>query len=407
MIVTRYRRCLVAALAIFLLCLPLPAAEEKEAKGVYVAPDPEPTPQETLILEYINRGRGDPKAETARIAPPGKKIWGIDLDMFRKEMNQIKAAAPLVFNLDLLKAARRHSHYLILHGRGGHDEIPGKKGFTGKSTGERAKAVGYRYRRVTENVLVHVSSPWQAHVVFIVDRGPGGTGGMQPGRGHRAGIFSPEVREYGGSYLSHGSKAIVTEMFGMRRGGRFVGGVAYVDKNKNGFYDIGEGIGGVQIMVRGKIVKTWKSGAYTLAISNARDSITAVHNDLKYTKMLPAGSDNVKFDIVIPQTADVKKVQAMQRMLKRYGDTKSKRRFRAIVSLILNTRNVVIDDGTREKITVVSAVVAAQSRPPIAKICSSCNIIGRRGTQSDGHALQEMSRCGAGDLSFLLAFAGC
>lgn len=351
-----HRKPVVAALAIALFCSPLPGAEKK---GVYVAPDPEPTPEETLILEYINRGRGDPPAEGARMAPPGKKIRGVDLDMFRKEMNQIKPSAPLVFNLDLLKAARRHAHYQILNGQG-HDESPQKKGFTGENPGERVKVVGYRYRGVAENVFVHSRSPWQAHAEFIVDRGPEGTGGMQPERGHRQNIFGAKYREYGGSYLPHGNKASVTQVFGTRGGGRFAGGVAYVDKNKNGFYDIGEGIGGIQMTGGGKTAETWKSGAYCLAIGGGKVTITAAYNDHKYTKTLPAGSDNVKFDFVVPQTADVKRVKAMLGVVKRYGDTKSKRRFRAIVNLILKTQNVVIDDATRDQITAVSAAVAAQ-----------------------------------------------
>lgn len=354
--VMRHRRPVVAALAIALFCSPLPGADKK---GVYVAPDPEPTPEETLILEYINRGRADPPAEGARIASAGRKYTGIDLKMFRKEMDQIKPSAPLVFNLDLLKAARRHAHYQILNGQG-HDEIPGKKGFTGKDPGERVKVVGYGYQGVAENVFVDGRSPWHAHGEFIVDRGDDGTGGMQPGRGHRVNVFGDTFREYGGSYLPHSSKASVTQVFGTRGGGRFAGGVAYVDRNKDGFYDIGEGMGGIQMTGGGKTVKTWKSGAYCLAIGRGKVAITAAYNDHKYTKTLPAGPDNVKFDFVIPQTADVKRVKTMLAMVRRYEDTNNKRHFRAIVNLILKTQNAVIDNATREKITAVSAAVAAQ-----------------------------------------------
>jgi len=44
---------------------PLGAAE-------YVAANPEPTPEETLMVEYLNRFRADPKAEAERIAPREK-----------------------------------------------------------------------------------------------------------------------------------------------------------------------------------------------------------------------------------------------------------------------------------------------------------------------------------------------
>ena len=49
------------------LALPLGA---QDSKGPYEAPDREPTPEETLILEYMNRFRANPVAEMEIIAPP-------------------------------------------------------------------------------------------------------------------------------------------------------------------------------------------------------------------------------------------------------------------------------------------------------------------------------------------------
>src|SRR6185436_3640692 len=99
------------------------------ADQVYKAPDPEPTVDETLILELMNRFRADPVGEVERLLKPGESNpWrGVDWAMFTKEMKALQPAAPLVFNLKLLDAARKHSHYMVLNGLT-HIEEPNKAG---------------------------------------------------------------------------------------------------------------------------------------------------------------------------------------------------------------------------------------------------------------------------------------
>src|SRR5213596_698890 len=46
--------------------------EFQQSKGPYEPPDREPNPEETLILELMNRFRADPSAEADLIAPAGK-----------------------------------------------------------------------------------------------------------------------------------------------------------------------------------------------------------------------------------------------------------------------------------------------------------------------------------------------
>lgn len=79
---------LIIPVALLLLLSSLGFGEE------YAAPSPEPTPEETAILEYINRLRADPKADAERclkeLVPPS-----VDIAMFKREMAQIKPAAPL------------------------------------------------------------------------------------------------------------------------------------------------------------------------------------------------------------------------------------------------------------------------------------------------------------------------
>jgi hypothetical protein len=132
-----------------LLALPLGA---QDSKGPYEAPDREPTPEETLIVELMNRFRANPSAEADLIAPPGKSGGSVDWKMFRDEMKQLKPMPPVVFNLDLLDAARKHSYYMIHNGLT-HDEVAGKVGFYGASPGERIKLSGFKGGGWAENAF--------------------------------------------------------------------------------------------------------------------------------------------------------------------------------------------------------------------------------------------------------------
>jgi serralysin len=282
-------------------------------ESAYVASNPEPSAEETLILEYMNRFRADPSADADRIAPGGVTIQGflgngVDWDMFKSELKALKPAPPLVFNLSLLDAARKHSHYMILNGLT-HDEDPSKSGFVAENFGERMRKAGYDGGGGGENCFRDAMNPWHSHAGFIVDFGPGGTGGMQPGRGHRTNMINAGYREVGCSALPHGSgRFSVTHNFGSRRGtGRLAGGVIYFDRNGNNFYDIGEGIGGVKISVEGASTSTWKSGAYALELkSDQALTISAQYAGQTYSAKIEPGKENIKFDWIVPEEVAAK-----------------------------------------------------------------------------------------------------
>src|SRR6185436_10265702 len=89
------------------------AAEETDPPGAYKAPSPDPSPVETLMLEYINRCRANPAEDGPRCAADKAVPSSVDLKMFVREMAEGKSAPPVVFDLKLLKAARWHCHYQI------------------------------------------------------------------------------------------------------------------------------------------------------------------------------------------------------------------------------------------------------------------------------------------------------
>ena len=343
-----------------LLLVPVLAAVAAEASP---PASPEPTPEETMILELINRFRADPAAEATRIAPAsGPATSGIpgsvDLAMFRREMQALAPTPPLVMNLALLAAARKHSQYMILHGLG-HDEDPGKPGFTGASFSDRVKAAGYSGGGGGENCFRDARDPWFSQVGFLVDWGAGGDGGMQAGRGHRSNEANAGFREIGPGAVAHDGRLSVTHNFGVRGVPRLAGGVVYVDLDRDGFYTPGEGRGGATITASdGAKTMTWASGAYTIELTSTKAvELVAEFNGQRFDARHSAGSDNLKFDWIIPQQADL---AAADKLLAEVDKAKDAARFKVLVALHLGTSRLCLDRERTERVAALIGDVGAQ-----------------------------------------------
>ena len=319
------------------------------AQGVYEAPSREPSPEETQILEYMNRFRADPSAEADLIAPPDRKDMGVDWKMFREEMKRLKPMPPLVFNLELLDAARKHSFYMIHNGLG-HVEEPGKKGFVAAGFGDRCKAAGYKGGPSGENAFAASQGPWHSHWGFVVDYGAG-PGGMQPERGHRKNMIS-NVREVGPGGVPYEKRLSVTHNFGSRDV-RLAGGVVYIDHNNNKFYDPGEGLGQVRISgSAGEEVLTWRSGAFAMDLKGqAAVTLTATIDGEKLTKTFPAGAENVKFDWIVPAAVALAKADRYLEAVEKAPEAK---RPTALVNLYHQTRGLYVDAERRAKIDALT-----------------------------------------------------
>ncbi len=332
---------------------------------VYEAPDPEPTPEETLILEYINRFRADPAAEADRIAPLDGSVATIGLDqvkvdVFRSELKELSPSPPLVFDLALVRSARRHSHYQVLNGQC-YNEDPDKPGYTGYDSGERAHDAGYgaSNRQTLECSYDEAEDIWHAYTVDIVCYGlVCDETGMTHDRHARVINHDPSGREFGCGYLRGKKNFTVTKVFAEGSGKRFSGGVAYVDENRNGFYDIGEGRGGVIISCGDAIVESWKSGAYTLPIGEGMVTITAQFDRWNGSRTFEPGRDNVKFDFLIPKEEDVKK--ALRLLTAAEKEKNRDRRFNALLDLHRQAQDLVLDEKTRARIESLTAPVISR-----------------------------------------------
>lgn len=331
------------------------------AADVYQAPSPEPTAEETLMLEFINRCRADPPADAQRIAPPGAEprlpsATAIDFPMFRREMAAIRPAPPLVFDLRLLDAARKHAHYMILNSQG-HDEQAGRPGFTGADPSARVRAAGWN-GGAAENCFRDAADPWICHVAFIVDWGPGGAGGMQPERGHRTNIVNPAYACAGIAAVPHGDRLSVTHNLA-RDDRRYAGGVVFIDRDRDGWYGLGEGRGGVAVQAGGQRAATWGSGAYAIEIPAGAGTLSMRSGGVEITRPIPAGPGNVKIDWIIPQEQDLAAADKLLAAVDAAKDPAAAAARKARIALLVGAERLALDDARAARVRELTAELAA------------------------------------------------
>ncbi|MFW5698698.1 MAG: CAP domain-containing protein [Planctomycetota bacterium] len=353
---TRPRRSATVMLALLLL---VPVAARAAA---YNAPSPEPTPAEVEILLLMNRFRADPHGEADRVLALRDEMWHpeVDWEMFKREMLELQPGPPLVFDLAALDAARKHSWYMIHNGLG-HGEIADKEGYTGASFSDRMKAAGFTGSPRAENCYRDARDPAHSSWGFIVDFGKGGEGGMQPGRGHRMNMISSKSNVVGPAAVEHGEHISVTHNFG-KRNGRFAGGVVYLDRNRNGAYDAGEGKADVRIATAdgSASCRTWSSGAYTLELPGTGPvTLVAELGESRFQQQYPAGEDNVLFDWSVPQAADLARADALLDAVPEAGDSRrdQQRRFAALVDLAVAAEGLCLDPERQQRVTGLVAEV--------------------------------------------------
>jgi hypothetical protein len=202
-----------------------------------------PTPEEQLILEILNRARLDPDAEAVRL--------NILPDIFENLPDPsplsepIQPLPPLAMNGRLLAAARLHCWDMSDRDFFSHDNPDGD------GPGDRIDLQFYPWNTWGENIARGFASPEAHHNAYIIDTGI-------DGRGHRVNCLgNPGFVEVGIGYIDPGDGAdneYSTEDFGRRNPGAypefqaFIVGVVYDDADGDGFYDINEGVADVTVM---------------------------------------------------------------------------------------------------------------------------------------------------------------
>ncbi len=267
----------------------------------------EPTGDEQLYLELINRARANPPAEGARLAAAtdpdvvgAYDYFNVDLAMMQGEFNAIPAAPPLVPNGILTGTARQHSGWMLANAVQDHYQ-------NGVSPGTRMRNAGYNAAATGENINAYAESVFYGHASLAADWGYGGTGGMQPGRGHRAAMLGTSYREIGvgvvyGTNGAVGPQVLTQDFARLANNPTFGTGVAYYDLDEDGFYDSGEGIQGLTVNVSGSsyYCQTAPGGGWVVPIPNEASNRTVSFTGPGLDQTAPlanAASTNVKLDL--------------------------------------------------------------------------------------------------------------
>ncbi|MEP7234376.1 MAG: CAP domain-containing protein, partial [Ignavibacteriota bacterium] len=282
----------------------------------------DPTAEEQVLLEMINRARANPTAEGIRLANStdpdvvfSYTYWPSHGDQHYATPANVKAAfatypvrPPLAFNKKLIQAARGHSQDMITHNYQGHVDFDGTD-----LTGRYTKAGYNGWFNIGENVAAYSNSIEFTHDALAIDFGDQN----QQVLGHRTnmmnftGAIFTEVgigALHGGAGLPNEVGTIVTTQdFGLVPGPHFITGVVYGDDNHNDFYDVGEGMAGVKITVTsgsfeavsstsgGYAIPFTSSGAVTVTASGGILSAPISHT-------VTLADENIKVDFIQGKT---------------------------------------------------------------------------------------------------------
>jgi cysteine-rich secretory family protein len=278
-----------------------------------------PTNEEQYYLELINRARANPTAEGLRLATTtdpnvlsAYSAFGVNLVLMQGQFVLIPPAPPLSMNATLMNAARAHSQNMLQNNYQGHTGPDGS--LTTRLQNYTSGANGWS---LGENVYAYSKSVWYGHAGFEVDWGGSvGTGGMQSPPGHRQNIHNATFREVGigvvlGSNGGSGGVGpqLVTQDFGTVGGLLpFVTGVVYRDLNNNGFYDPGEGLGGVTVSVSNvsNYAVTASSGGFSVPVPGSGNYTVTFSGGSAPTNqknVSVVNGENVKLDYTVTGSA--------------------------------------------------------------------------------------------------------
>jgi hypothetical protein len=260
-----------------------------------------PSAEEQMHLELINRARANPVAEA--------KIYGLSsvtegIDSSSLSSISTKAMQPLTFNVKLYKAAIAHSKDMADNEYFAHNSQG-----TNKTPAQRVEDQGYDYLRTGENLAYTATtasidkgeSSIKLHGDLFIDED-------YPGRGHRVNILSPKFKEVGvalafGIRKTRFNSYYVTDDFAAYFPSRchFITGVVYDDNDKDNFYTIGEGVKGVKIALENtsSTTTTANAGGYGVPVENGTYKVTFTHSTLgSYSKTVTVSEQNVKLDVL-------------------------------------------------------------------------------------------------------------
>ncbi len=253
------------------------------------------TATEQYLLELINRGRLDPGAEAAR--------YGINLnDNLAPDTISTAAKQALAPNRLLEAAATGHSLWML------EADIFSHTGRNGSSLRNRVDASGYQWNTIGENIAAQGTSG----TLNLRDAVEAHHAGLFRSVGHRTNLLNDGFAEIGvaqeaGRFVFSGSgelnASLVTEVFGANGAQHFLTGVVYTDRDRDGFYSVGEGRGGVSFLVEGAIGRSTAAGGYSVAVAAEGETlVTGIIARSRFSVYVDFSDGNVKLDLVSNHT---------------------------------------------------------------------------------------------------------
>jgi uncharacterized protein YkwD len=257
----------------------------------------QPTAQEVLMLELVNRARANPEAEAS--------LHSVGLNDGIPANRQISAAAkqPLAHNLLLIASSRDHSQWML------DVDIFNHTGINGSSPTQRMSTAGYVFSGAFATSGENIS--WvgtTASSINLTTSVVSQHRNLFRSSGHRENILAEEFRELGigqkqGLFNQGGTNylaSMVTQNFAKTGTRYFLTGVIYNDTNSNRFYDVGEGIDGVTVTVNNVGYLAYSAGAYAIGLAPGTYDVAITGDALgaPVYRTVTIGSANVKLDLL-------------------------------------------------------------------------------------------------------------
>lgn len=289
----------------------------------------EPSELEQFYLELINRARANPNGEVMRLS---SLEWGDNGSPASPNLNEglpggtisSSAKQPLAFSEALIDSASNYSDFLLAIEKFNHNE-------NGTSR-DRMAAAGYPFGHTWgsgENLALTTSTgphpvdeerAEDHHANLFIDNNVSG-------RGHRTNLMDPDFREIGIAIRADSdlesffpptesgnafiNDVLSTQNFAHSNDRVFVTGVIFYDTNFNGFYDVGESAGQLDLEVKNagnatvRTGSTFGSGGYSINMSGLPSGsytilVTDSANDTDTISFSWGESTNVKADLLDP-----------------------------------------------------------------------------------------------------------
>jgi len=250
---------------------------------------------EQYMLELINRARLNPAAEAER--------FGLPLNAgLERSMISTSAKGVLAPNATLETSAEQHSMWML------SNDIFSHTGKGGSSPGNRMLDAGYEF---TGHWSWRENLAWSGTTgtLDLQTAADAHHEGLYRSEGHRANTFATDIKEVGlaqieGKFKNDGmtyNASMLTLNFAASGTDQFLTGVAFNDKDGDGFYDIGEGFGGLVILVDESSSNATSAGGYSVGA----DPKTRAQVELRTTTgpiaklEVDLSQENAKLDYVI------------------------------------------------------------------------------------------------------------